>query len=148
VFHAVRGDEDIAPIFQHGLRYNSNVSFDQDGQAFEDEGGTILVFRKADVQPRTKEYQGDGVVTKVGAKPVAIIKDTQGVIGFAGTKERDDEVDKFTEAWEANNKLADGLWRGAGLEKECQRRACRPDFVQGVFTCVVWQQGGTRGGAS
>jgi hypothetical protein len=76
LFHCVRNDEDILSIFADGLRRGTNVSFDTKGQAFEDEGGTILVFKKADYTLKEKDYQSDGVVLSGHGKPVAIIKDT------------------------------------------------------------------------
>lgn len=75
-YHSVRNDEDIIKIFQQGLRAGTNVSLDTQGQSFEDEGGTILVFKKSDYTIKLKDYQSDGVVTQGSGKPIAIIKDT------------------------------------------------------------------------
>ena len=75
-YHCVRNDEDIIKIFQHGLKSSTNISLTEKGQSFEDEGGTILVFKRSDYQYKSKEYQDDAVITSGSGKPIAIIKDT------------------------------------------------------------------------
>ena len=75
-YHCVRNDEDIIKIFQQGLKSSTNISLTTNGQSFEDEGGTILVFKRSDYQFKSKEYQDDAVISSGSGKPVAIIKDT------------------------------------------------------------------------
>jgi len=98
VFHAVRNDADIASIMQNGLARGSNLSTTRDGQAFEDEGGTILVFRAEDVAPVGKGYQADSTAARAGAKPVAIIKDTS-LIARPGRTQA--QIDKLLDEWTA-----------------------------------------------
>jgi hypothetical protein len=91
VYHAVRNDEDIADISKNGLRPGTNLS-DSKGQAFEGEGDTVLVFKKADVAVENKGYQNDLVATNEGAKPVAILKDTSVDVGGFTQNEWDAEA--------------------------------------------------------
>jgi hypothetical protein len=70
-YHCMRNDEDIISIFQDGLRSGTNISLTTDGQSFEDEGGTILVFKRSDYQFKSKEYQEDAIITSGSGKPVA-----------------------------------------------------------------------------
>jgi hypothetical protein len=76
IYHAVFDEKNLDSIFKSGLRPGTNVSFDTKGQAFEDEGGTILVFNKSDYLTRQKSYQEDGMIASGNGKPVAILKDT------------------------------------------------------------------------
>lgn len=83
-YHAVRNVEDIPDILKNGLRPGTNLSANTQGQAFTEEGATILVFRKEDVQATGKGYQDDYIVENQ-PRPVGILKDTA-VEEYAGEK--------------------------------------------------------------
>ena len=94
-YHAVRNVEDIPDILKNGLRPGTNLSANTQGQAFTEEGATVLVFRKEDVQAKQKEYQDDYVVENQ-PRPVGILKDTS-TEEYAGQKGELEWFDKWKE---------------------------------------------------
>ena len=131
-YHCVRNDEDIISIFQDGLRSGTNISLTTDGQSFEDEGGTILVFKRSDYQFKSKDYQEDAVITSGSGKPVAIIKDTSvhtktGFTAEAVEKEWQDLEKKFAEFARSVKKSEDDV-RSYSYTMTMRGRE-RPDWI-------------------
>jgi hypothetical protein len=111
-FHAVRDDATIASIMRDGLHVGSNVGR-TNGQPFEDEGGTVLVFERSAYKLNSKGYQGDEVVVSGNAKPVAILKDVGPHVNEGVTEAEWDALDKEYErmqAERAKSKLGDAFW--------------------------------------
>lgn len=79
VFHAT-GIENVEGIVKHGLRRGSNVSYDENGQAFDAEGGPILVFNLDGSDVQHKGYQYDGITNAPNVRPVAILRNTSSLL--------------------------------------------------------------------
>lgn len=73
-YHSIRRDSDLEAVFKDGLKPGTNISR-LDGQAFEDECGTILVIDRSKCKIEGKGYQADEKVVSGDARPVAILKD-------------------------------------------------------------------------
>ena len=132
-WHAVRHDKDLPGIMAHGLTHGTNVSTQLDGQAFEDEGATILVFRKSDYELQTKDYQNDCIVVRGAAPPVAIFKDTS--IHTSEALDLDqlaDEYDRLTKEFKELARVTDMTEdeiRALALRTEISRKKVVPESM-------------------
>ena len=113
VYHAVRSDEDLKEIMQHGIRPGTNVSIDHNGQAFSGEGDTILVLPKGDAKVTGKGYQNDGVVEK-RVYPVAILKDTS----TAPTQSKDEANEQLGAQYDNLSATLKGFAKTLSLSKD------------------------------
>lgn len=118
VYHAVRSDDDLPDIIKNGLTKGTNVTTSLRGQAFEDEGGTVLVFNKEDVVPSAKDYQGDSVTTKT-AKPIAILKDPSVETSRQTYTELADKMEALTTK---ETQLTDYVSKEYGINKDTVER--------------------------